>query len=68
MLGSGDRGRDWRSSPSCWDEVSTSVSAHAGDGLYASLGDTTRAPIGWVEFCAENPGDAAAARRSRATS
>jgi len=23
--------------------------------LYASLGDTTRAPIGWVDFCAENP-------------
>ncbi len=25
--------------------------------LYASLGDTTRSPIGWVEFCADNPGD-----------
>ena len=25
--------------------------------LYASLGDTARSPIGWVEFCAENPGD-----------
>ena len=25
--------------------------------LYASLGDTTRAPIGWVEFCADNPGE-----------
>jgi len=34
------------------------AAAHAGDvqPLYASLGDTTRAPIGWVEFCAENPG------------
>jgi predicted transglutaminase-like cysteine proteinase len=33
-----------------------SVSAHAADGVvYASLGDTTRAPIGWVEFCADNP-------------
>jgi len=21
---------------------------------YASIGETTRAPIGWVEFCAEN--------------
>ena len=33
------------------------VPAHAGDEhpLYASLGDTTRAPIGWVEFCADNP-------------
>src|SRR5665811_2384658 len=36
-----------------------SVPAHAGDErvLYASLGDVTRAPIGWVEFCAENPGE-----------
>ncbi len=25
--------------------------------LYASLGDTARAPIGWVEFCGENPGE-----------
>ncbi len=25
--------------------------------LYASLGEVTRAPIGWVEFCAENPGE-----------
>ena len=36
-----------------------SFSARAGDErtLYASLGDITRAPIGWVEFCAENPGE-----------
>ena len=36
-----------------------SASAHAGDErvLYASLGETTRAPIGWVEFCADNPGE-----------
>src|SRR6202035_370281 len=36
-----------------------SVPAHAGDArsLYASLGDTTRAPIGWVEFCADSPGE-----------
>jgi predicted transglutaminase-like cysteine proteinase len=36
-----------------------SASAHAGDErmLYASLGDTTRAPIGWVEFCADNPAE-----------
>jgi predicted transglutaminase-like cysteine proteinase len=36
-----------------------SLSARAADErtLYASLGDTTRAPIGWVEFCAESPGD-----------
>jgi predicted transglutaminase-like cysteine proteinase len=33
--------------------------AKAGDErvLYASLGDTTRSPIGWVEFCADNPGE-----------
>jgi predicted transglutaminase-like cysteine proteinase len=30
--------------------------AYAGNKtLYASLGETTRAPIGWVEFCADNP-------------
>jgi predicted transglutaminase-like cysteine proteinase len=34
-----------------------SVSAKAGDVVYASLGDTTRSPIGWVEFCAENAGE-----------
>ena len=36
-----------------------SVPAHAGDErvLYASLGEVTRAPIGWVEFCGENPGE-----------
>jgi predicted transglutaminase-like cysteine proteinase len=36
-----------------------SASARAADErvLYASLGDTTRAPIGWVEFCTENPGE-----------
>ena len=30
--------------------------ASAGDEriIYASLGETTRAPIGWVEFCADN--------------
>ena len=31
--------------------------AQAGDALYASLGETARSPIGWVEFCAENPGE-----------
>ncbi|HEY7845129.1 MAG TPA: transglutaminase, partial [Bradyrhizobium sp.] len=33
--------------------------AKAGDDrmLYASLGETTRAPIGWVEFCAESPAE-----------
>ena len=31
--------------------------ANAGDArpIYASLGEDTRAPIGWVEFCADNP-------------
>ena len=35
------------------------ASANAADerALYASLGDTTRAPIGWVEFCTENPAE-----------
>jgi predicted transglutaminase-like cysteine proteinase len=30
--------------------------------LYASIGDATRAPIGYVEFCAEQPADCAPAR------
>ena len=36
-----------------------SAPASAGDErpIYASLGDTTRAPIGWIEFCAENAGE-----------
>ncbi|WP_204322210.1 transglutaminase-like cysteine peptidase, partial [Streptococcus pneumoniae] len=34
-----------------------SVPAGAGDVLYASLGDATRSPIGWLEFCAENPAE-----------
>ena len=25
--------------------------------IYASVGDTTRAPIGWVEFCSDNPAE-----------
>jgi predicted transglutaminase-like cysteine proteinase len=39
--------------------IGLSASARAADErvLYASLGDTTRAPIGWVEFCTENPGE-----------
>ena len=32
----------------------TQASAGGERVLYASLGDTTRAPIGWVEFCLEN--------------
>jgi predicted transglutaminase-like cysteine proteinase len=36
-----------------------SAPARAGDDrvIYAALGEATRAPIGWVEFCAENPTD-----------
>ena len=34
--------------------ISAAVQAGESRLLYASLGDTTRAPIGWVEFCAEN--------------
>ena len=38
--------------------VFISQSASAGnEPLYASLGDTTRAPIGWVEFCSSNPNE-----------
>src|SRR5215212_5401976 len=37
--------------------TSMSVSAKAGEALYASLGETARSPIGWVEFCAENTGE-----------
>jgi len=41
------------------------LTAHASAGerlqqqanLHAAVGDTTRAPIGWVEFCADNPND-----------
>src|SRR5260370_30953976 len=39
--------------------VGLNAPANAGDerALYASLGEVTRSPIGWVEFCAENPGE-----------
>jgi predicted transglutaminase-like cysteine proteinase len=33
----------------------TPASAGEAQPLYASLGDITRAPIGWVEFCNDNP-------------
>jgi predicted transglutaminase-like cysteine proteinase len=37
------------------------TTASAGDerALYASLGEVTRAPIGWVDYCAENAADCA---------
>ncbi len=40
------------------------LTAHASAGervqqasLYAGVGETARPPIGWVEFCADNPDD-----------
>jgi predicted transglutaminase-like cysteine proteinase len=37
--------------------------AHAGEHLlFISTGDQTRAPIGWVEFCSENPSECATKR------
>ena len=39
--------------------IATPASAGDERTLYASLGDTTRSPIGWVEYCAENPGECA---------
>src|SRR3954451_3606967 len=37
--------------------VGMTAPARAGDErvLYASLGDISRSPIGWVEVCADNP-------------
>ncbi len=37
--------------------ISASAASAETRLLYASLGDTTRAPIGWVEFCAESPSE-----------
>ncbi|WP_424627216.1 transglutaminase-like cysteine peptidase [Bradyrhizobium sp. SYSU BS000235] len=39
--------------------IGMTAAAHAAGErvLYASLGDTARSPIGWVEFCADHPGD-----------
>jgi predicted transglutaminase-like cysteine proteinase len=36
-----------------------SGAAHAANDkpVYATVGDSTRTPIGWVEFCSENPKD-----------
>lgn len=33
--------------------------ANAERVLFASLGDNSRAPIGWIEFCSDNPRDCA---------
>ena len=35
----------------------TTPAAPQSHVLYASLGDTAHAPIGWIEFCAENAAD-----------
>ncbi len=37
--------------------MTAAANAASERALYASLGDTTRSPIGWIEFCADNPGD-----------
>src|SRR6478735_7253182 len=34
---------------------SASAAGERTQYAYASVGDATRAPIGWVEFCADNP-------------
>jgi predicted transglutaminase-like cysteine proteinase len=33
------------------------ATANAETPMYANLGDTARAPTGWVEFCADNPSE-----------
>ena len=35
--------------------LTASKSVAAEQVMYASLGETARAPIGWIEFCSENP-------------
>ena len=35
--------------------------------LFISLGETAKAPIGWVEFCIEYDPECKTSRRSRAT-
>jgi predicted transglutaminase-like cysteine proteinase len=40
--------------------VTAPVASNADERpLFVSLGDTARAPIGWIEFCEENPRDCA---------
>jgi len=38
-------------------ERGSSERASVDRTLFAAVGQETRAPIGWVEFCGENPGD-----------
>jgi len=35
--------------------------------LFVSLGEATRAPIGWIEFCEENPRECSNRATARAT-
>jgi predicted transglutaminase-like cysteine proteinase len=37
--------------------ITAPASAGGERALYASLGDNTRSPIGWVEYCSDNPGE-----------
>ena len=37
----------------CWAALSGVAAAHAEPALFVTVGDVTRAPIGWVEFCTE---------------
>ena len=37
--------------------MTAGANAASERALYASLGDTTRSPVGWIEFCADHPGD-----------
>jgi predicted transglutaminase-like cysteine proteinase len=39
--------------------VAAPAGAGAGALLYVEVSDVARAPIGWVEFCASNPGECA---------
>jgi predicted transglutaminase-like cysteine proteinase len=54
MLGFRGQGKGWAVVAVL---IGLSAPAQAADerALYASLGDVTRAPIGWVEFCIDNP-------------
>jgi predicted transglutaminase-like cysteine proteinase len=38
--------------------LATAAASQAAETVrYASIGDTTRAPIGWVEYCSDNPSE-----------
>jgi predicted transglutaminase-like cysteine proteinase len=39
--------------------AATTAAAAAERAIYVSVGDTARPPIGWVEFCTENPRECA---------